>query len=114
MNLVSTQRIAKTDEYRIIFDDLEVILYNKVHEWKIGYAKVHDGLYYLHDTHEGTIMEVENKVTIVSTNSVEEKIHRLHKRLGHPYFATMKNMYLDLFGRISLKTFLCKASQLLN
>ena len=92
MNLVSVQRIAKLDEYRIIFDDLDGFLYNKVHSWKAGLAKFHDGLYYLHDTRVDTVKAVVAKVTVVSTNSIAEKIHLLHRRLGHRYFATLKNM----------------------
>ena len=84
MNLASVQRIAKLDEYRIIFDDFDVFLYNKVHGWRTGLAKVHNGLYYIHNTHVDTVKEVEDKVTVVTTNSVAKKIHWLHKRLGHP------------------------------
>ena len=40
VNLVSVQRIAKMDDFRIIFEDTDVILCNKVHGWRIGLAKV--------------------------------------------------------------------------
>ena len=36
--------------YRIIFDDLDNLLCNKVHTWKIGLATIHDGLYYPKNT----------------------------------------------------------------
>ena len=62
--------------------------------------------------HVNIVTEVEAKVIVVSMNSADEKIHLLHRRLGHPSFATMKNMYPDLFGRISLNTVFCEACQL--
>ena len=112
VNLVLIQRIAKLDEYRIIFDDLDVFLYNKVQGWRTRLSKVYDGLYYLHDTHIDTVKALETKVTLVSTNSTAEKIHLLKRRLGHPSFSTLKNMYPNLFGKLSLENFICEACQL--
>ena len=40
ISLVSVQRVAKLDEFRIIFEDTNAILCNKVYGWKIGLAKV--------------------------------------------------------------------------
>ena len=47
VSLVSVQRIAKLREYEILFDDIDVVLCNKVNGWNIGLSKVQYGLYYL-------------------------------------------------------------------
>ena len=47
VSLVSVQKLASIQPYKIEFDGLNAFLCNKVQQWKIGLAKVHDGLYYL-------------------------------------------------------------------
>ena len=45
--LVSVQRFTRTGEYRIIFDNFNAFLYNKVHGWTIRLARICQGLYHL-------------------------------------------------------------------
>ena len=47
VSLVSVWRIAKFDEYRILFDGTDTFLSNKFHGQRIGLAEVHYDLYYL-------------------------------------------------------------------
>ena len=46
--------------------------------------------------------EMDAKVTVVSMNLAEEKIHLLQRRLGRPFFTILKNIYPDLFGKLSM------------
>ena len=47
MSLVSVQKLASIQPYKIEFDGLNVFLYDKVQRWKTRPAKVHYRLYYL-------------------------------------------------------------------
>ena len=47
VSLISVQRLAKIEEYNILFYDIDAYLCHKVGGWRIGLAKVQHGLYYL-------------------------------------------------------------------
>ena len=79
VNLVSVQRIAKMDNFRIIFEDTDAILCNKVHGWKIGLAKVWQGLYHLPSTSPNNGRLSNGQTTALSSALEEGKVILLHR-----------------------------------
>ena len=67
VSLVSVQRLAKNKEHTVLFDGLSVFLCNKVHGWKIGLARLQQGLYFLPWEASKDGREVEHKVTAFSS-----------------------------------------------
>ena len=47
ISLVSVHRLAKLDEFKIIFDGIHGFLGNKVHGWRTRLSRTQKGLYYL-------------------------------------------------------------------
>ena len=80
-----------------------------MHGWKIGLAKVQQGLYYLpwHDP----IQAAGSKVATVKTPP-QERIMEIHQRMGHPSFYLLKLMYPHLFDELNLELLICDACQL--
>ena len=97
MSLLSVKKISKMDEYKIIFDDVDVFLCNKVQGWRIRLAKVQCGLYYLSHTTLSPHGETKFKIATVNNTYTKNAIILLHKRLGHPSFILLQNMYPSLF-----------------
>ena len=87
VNLLSTQRIAKSDEHKILFDSLDAFLCNKVYKWKIGLARIYNGLYYLPGSSWTYGRGHDFNTETVVTTTVEEKAILLHRYLGHPSFS---------------------------
>ena len=114
MSLISVQKIAKKDEYKIIFDEIDAFLYNKVYRWRIGLAKVHGGLYYLQTMVNSLCTRKENdsKVVTVASKHKKNEIIFLHKRLGLQSFFLLKNMYPSLFKNLPIDTLIYNVCQL--
>ena len=111
INLISVQKVASLRAYNILFDDIDAYLCHKELGWKIGLAKVQNGLYYLPCQSSGGSMETELKVAEVKLSS-EEEIMDIHQRMGHPSFYLLKHMYSHLFKNIDISTIVCDACQL--
>ena len=77
-------------DYNILFDNIDAYLCHKLHGWKIGLAKVQQGLYYL--PWKNPIKAVGSKVATVQISS-KEKIMEIHLGIGHPSFHLLKKMY---------------------
>ena len=103
VRIISVQRLARIKDYNILFDDIDAYLCHKVHEWKIGLAKVQQGLYYL--PWKNPIKATGSNVAIVQT-SPKEKIMEIHQRMGHPSFHLLKKMYPHLFKDLELDVYL--------
>ena len=82
VSLISVQKIAKMNEYQILFDDVNTFPCNKVHGWKIRLAKFHCGLYYIHPTPLSVERKTDSKVAAVTSITAREKITLLHRGLG--------------------------------
>ena len=109
VSLISVQRLAKIKEFNILFDDIDAYLCHKVHGWKIGLARVQQGLYYLPWTNP--TRAAGSKVATVQT-SQEERIMAIHQRMGHPSFHLPKQLYPYLFKDLEIQSFICSACQL--
>ena len=66
------QKIAKMDEYKIIFDDVDAFLCNKFQGWRIGLAEVLYGLYYLSHTTLSPQRETKFKITMVTNTYTKD------------------------------------------
>ena len=110
VSLISVQRLAKIKEYNILFDDLDAYLCNKVQGWKIGLARIQQGLYHLPWQDPKDVMETESKVAAIKA-SPEEEIMKIHQRMGHPSFYLLKHMYPHLFEGNKIEM-ICDACQL--
>ena len=84
---------------------------NKVHGWKIGLARLKQGLYFLPWEASKDGREVEHKVTAFSSVFVGE-IMKIHQRMGHASFEIVKQMYPNLFKNVTLDDLVCEACQL--
>ena len=111
VSLVSVQRLAKNKEHIVLFYGLSAFLCNKVHGWKIGLARLQQGLYFLPWEASKDGREVEHKVTAL-TSVFEGEIMRIHQRMGHPFFEIVKQMYPNLFKNVALDDLVCEACQL--
>ena len=111
VSLVSVQRLAKNKEYNILFDDLNAFLCNKVLGWRIGLARVQQGLYFLPWVASREGRKVEHQVVAISSN-FEGEIMRIHQRMGHPSFDIVKMMYPQLFRKVVFENLMCEACQL--
>ena len=80
---MSVQRLAKTKEYNILFDDVYAYLYQKVDGWRIGLGKVQHGLYYLPWGSSNTMIGVGSPVAMRKATP-KETILEIHQRMGHP------------------------------
>ena len=79
ISLVSIQKLAKMSEYRIIFADFDAFLYNKVHGWRIGLARICHGLYLLLTT---PLRQKEHFTVAALTSSPTKEATLIHRRLG--------------------------------
>ena len=79
VSLVSDQRIAKLDEFGIIFKDTDALLCNMVHGWRIDLAKVHHGLSYSPSMPSNNERSPYFKAAAQSSTSEEEKVILLHR-----------------------------------
>ena len=111
VNLISVQRLAKMQEYNILFDNMDAYLCHKAHRWRIGLAKVQNGLYYLPRTDPSTIQGADSRVAAIKTPS-EDIIMETHMRMGHPSFSLLKKLYPNLFKDVILEKLICEACQL--
>ena len=108
INHISVQKLAKMREYNILFDDVDAYLCHKVLRWKIGLAKVQQGLYYLPCQNSECMLGTEHKVAAVKKFSKEE-IMEIHQRMGHPSFSLLKHLYPHLFKDFDISTISCNA-----
>ena len=115
ISLVSVQKLASIQPYKIEFDGLNAFLCNKVQQWKIGLAKVHDGLYYLPAAKNSQALSRSMSYDIPQSNALatigprrgQENLWLIHQRLGHPLFQILKHMFPDVFQGISIDKLIC-------
>ena len=101
VSLVSVQRLAKMREYNVLFDDINAYLCNKVLGWRIGLAKVQQGLYYLPQTDFTKWQGDVSKVAALKTTS-EEKIMEVHMRsIIKGFILKLENIVCDSFFVLS-------------
>ena len=112
ISLVSAQKLAKMSEYRIVFDNFDAFLYNKVHGWRIGLARICQGLYHLLITTVTLRQKEEFMVAAVMSVPAKKEATLIHRRLGHPSFTLLKMMYPSLFKNCSIDDHICNACQL--
>ena len=96
MSLISVQRLAKIEEYNILFDDIDAYLCHKVDGWRIGLVKVQHGLYYLPWGSSNAMIGAGSLVALRKAIP-KETILEIHQRMGHPSFHTLKHMYPHMF-----------------
>ena len=112
ISLVSIQKLAKMREYRIVFDNFDAFLYNKVHRWRIGLARICHVLYHLLIT-PGTLRQKEKfMVSAVTSVPAKKEATLIHRRLGHPSLTLLKMMYPSLSKNCSIDDLICNACQL--
>ena len=111
VSLISVQRLAKLKEYSILFDDIDAYLCHKVDGWKIGLAKVRQGLYYLPGRNPIALLGAGTPVAMKGM-TFKETIVEIHQRMGHPSFHLLKHMYPHLFKDLKVDDFICDACQL--
>lgn len=70
----------------------------------LGTGIVHNGLYYLD--------EGSDEVALATQMSPCQELLLLHRRLGHPSFATMSHCYPSLFGFCHKESLVCDACEL--
>ena len=100
ISLISVQRIAFLIPEKIEFEGINAFLCNKVQEWKIGLARVHEGLYYFpsnRNTKEPIRSTINNEMcqsnvlSIIDARLIEDKVWLIHHKLGHPSFQILEN-----------------------
>ena len=114
INLLSVQKLAKKSEKRIIFNNFDVFLHNKVHRWRIGLARISHVLYHLLTT-PVILRQIENfRVAIVTSVHAKKEAILIHRRLGHSSFTLLKMMYPSLFKNFSIDDLVCDACKMVN
>ena len=84
-------------DYNILFDDLDAYICHKEHGWRIGLAKIQQGLYYL--PWKNSIKAVRFNIAVQT--SPKEKITEIHQRMGIPHFIFSRNcthIYLKIWN----------------
>ena len=99
-------------EYRIVFDNCDVFLYNKVHRWRIGLAWICHGLYHLLITLVTLRQKEKFMVAALMSVPAKKEVTFIHRRLGHLSFTLLKMMYLSFIKNYSIDDLICNACQL--
>ena len=58
--------------------------------------------------------ETKFKIATVTNTYTKDEIILLHKKLGHPSFVLLQNIYPSLFKKFPIDTFMCDACQLVK
>ncbi|KAJ7972159.1 Retrovirus-related Pol polyprotein from transposon TNT 1-94 [Quillaja saponaria] len=82
----------------------------------IGYGKEQDGLYLLEygpSILANTVDTVASSQSLQSSASItsQQQLVQWHRRLGHPSFFVLGNMFLDLFKHCTMNNLLCDACE---
>ncbi|KAJ9547058.1 hypothetical protein OSB04_019601 [Centaurea solstitialis] len=104
-NLVSVRKLTKDLTGSVIFHDSCCEFQDRRLGKKIGLAKEHNGLYYLHTSDQPGF----NKSALSTVFSLSNKdvIWLHHRRLGHVSFLALKIMFPSLFKGLDVKVFQC-------
>ena len=107
ISLVSVHKLAKISEYRIIFDNFDAFLYNKVHRRTIGLARICNGLQHLLTTPVILRQKEHFTVAVVRSTPAKKEATLIHRRLEHPSFTLLKTMYPSLFKNCPIDDLVC-------
>ena len=101
-NLISILKIVDDHGWRFILDSDDCFLCDKVSGRKISSFRQEGGL---------LLLDAPSRQCLVSqsSSSKEERVIRLHRRMGHPPFDLMKNIYPSLFHGVSNNCLFCNA-----
>ena len=101
-NLISIQKLVDDHGWRFILDSDDCFLCDKVSGRKISSLRRDGGL---------LLLDVSPRQCLVSqrSGSKEERVIRLHRRMGHPPFDLLKTIYPSLFEGISSERLFCNA-----
>ena len=104
VNLLSLSSITKSLNCRCWFDPSHCAFQELGTGRILGTGIVHNGLYYLD--------EGSDEVALATQMSPCQELLLLHRRLGHPSFATMSHCYPSLFGSCHKESLVCDACEL--
>jgi transposase InsO family protein len=104
VNLLSVSSITKSLNCRGWFDPSHCAFQELGTGRILGTGTVHNGLYYLD--------EGSDEVALATKMSPCQELLLLHRRLGHPSFATMSHCYPSLFGSCHKESLVCDACEL--
>ena len=113
-NLVSIQKLTQDLYCIVIFHPTHYVFQDQDLGTMIGHAKEHDGLYYLETSNNQSIIKDKSSLLFLSNcySSNKEKILLHHRRLGHPSFRTIQNLFPSLFQNLDEKHFHCDVCEL--
>ncbi|KAJ7954112.1 Retrovirus-related Pol polyprotein from transposon TNT 1-94 [Quillaja saponaria] len=113
MNLLSISTITKELNCTVLFDSSSCVFQELGTEKILGYGKEHNGLYLLENGLE--ILSKDNTsgqaLHSSSTTSSQQELVQWHRRLGHPSFLVLGNMFPNLIKQCTMSNLTCDACE---
>ena len=113
-NLISVQKLTQDLSCNVIFHNNHCVFQDKDSGEMIGHAKEQDGLYYLETPYH--LNKTKGRINLTlnseSTSPNKEKIWLYHRRLGHPSFKVIKDLFPSLFTSLRTENFKCEVCEL--
>lgn len=110
-NLISVSTLAKDEKCHADFFAYHCVFQELLTGKTIGYAREHEGLYYLDSNNFSS-----NIPRIVTCNTVSlpriSTLELWHQRLGHPSFHYMSKMFPDIFPNKDVSQFMCDTCEI--
>lgn len=95
-NLMSISKLTASQHLTAIFKSNGCLFQDQITGRMIGHAKEHSGLYYFSGT-SSSLIHSTAAVSTTTTLSRHQKIMLLHRRLGHPNFVYLRQLFPKLF-----------------
>ncbi|KAJ7968090.1 Retrovirus-related Pol polyprotein from transposon TNT 1-94 [Quillaja saponaria] len=116
MNLLSISSITRNLNCQAIFDSCCCKFQELGTGRTIGYGKEQDGLYLLEygpSILANTVDTVASSQSLQSSASItsQQQLVQWHRRLGHPSFLVLGNMFTDLLKHCTMNNLLCDACE---
>ena len=110
-NLLSLQRLVDDTGWRFIFDSSYCFLYEKETGQKTLSARRKRGLLLVDGLDELDGLKGQRTLKMVFNTQSKDSISLLHRRLGHPSFHLLKQVYPDLFKNFDIQSLVCDSCQ---
>ncbi|CAJ2663478.1 unnamed protein product [Trifolium pratense] len=112
-SLISIQKLTKNLSCNAIFYDNACVFQDKHSGRTIGNAKELNGLYYLDNQNlPPNPLNNNNSLFSESIKTNREKVFLYHRRLGHPSFRVMKQIFPSFFKNLDVESLCCEVCEL--
>ncbi|CAJ2666495.1 unnamed protein product [Trifolium pratense] len=111
-SLISIQKLTKNLSCNAIFYDNACVFQDKHSGRTIGNAKELNGLYYLDNQNlPPNPLNNNNSLFSESIKTNREKVFLYHRRLGHPSFRVMKQIFPSFFKNLDVESLCCEVCE---